>query len=90
VSSAGHFGGIEAKKQWSHVLKFLFPIKSNIYKDICIKTQETPETNSFLRINPWAIAAFPSTLNGETQTKLNDGGSIFGNYSLYAPSGLVR
>jgi hypothetical protein len=38
----GHFGGIEAKKQWSHVLKFLFPIKLNIYKDICIKTQETP------------------------------------------------
>ena len=39
----GHFGGIEAKKQRSHVLKFRFPIKSDTYKYISIKTQETPE-----------------------------------------------
>jgi len=39
----GHFGGIEAKKQRSHVLKFRFPIKLDTYKDISIKTQETPE-----------------------------------------------
>ena len=25
------------------MLKFLFPIKSNTYKNICIKTQETPD-----------------------------------------------
>jgi hypothetical protein len=44
------------------------------------------ETNSFLRINPWIIAVFAPTLNGETQTKLNDGGSVFENYFLYPPS----
>ncbi len=34
-------GGIEAKKQRSHLLKYLCSIKSNTYKDIPIKTQET-------------------------------------------------
>ncbi|NIO04089.1 MAG: hypothetical protein GTN74_05585 [Proteobacteria bacterium] len=37
---------VNGKDFWSfrsHVLKFLFPIKSNTYKNVSIKTQETPE-----------------------------------------------
>jgi hypothetical protein len=47
----GHFGGIEVKKQRSHVLKFLSPIKSDIYKYISIKTQETPEKFTVFKVN---------------------------------------
>ena len=37
----GHFGGIEAKKQRSQILKYLFPIKSKCYENIVTKTPET-------------------------------------------------
>jgi hypothetical protein len=38
----GHFGGIEAKKWRSHILKYLFQIKPKYYENIVIKTPETP------------------------------------------------
>jgi len=30
------------KKQWRHLPKYFFPIKSSNYKNMLIKTQETP------------------------------------------------
>jgi len=43
----GHFGAIEAKKQWSHLLKIFYPIKSNNYKEIPLKIQETPDIKRY-------------------------------------------
>ena len=60
----GHFGGIEAKKQRSHVLKFLFPIKSNTYKNICIKTQETPLNHGLERGLMRLKAFLPERVSG--------------------------
>ncbi len=42
-NSSNSHHSIEAKKQRSHILKYLFPIKSKYYENIVMKTQETLE-----------------------------------------------